>query len=99
MRIVDTRNARFNWLGTKITLPAGQFLNHETGGRTDEGYCYHWVTFHHNDQGIVTAECGMTASDCDGQLETYHDLVLEPDGHWCDVLSSQRDHTAESMNY
>lgn len=67
-------NARFwiyaNESWVKITLRPGQSLSWSYGGRTDEGYSYHYETYESDGE---TVECLITDTgrDCDGRLDRY----------------------------
>lgn len=97
----------------KITLRDGQTLHHSTGGATDEGWSRESVmwTF---ENGVVTRHSCNDGVDCDGRLtRSYVDscsaanLASEPAYYhpgfkipaWETVNASQRDYSAEAMNY
>lgn len=109
-----TKNARLLvWHrseGVKITLRPGQTLSFGYSELTDEGYSASRSTFYFDGVG-VHAEYLDTGRDCDGRHEHFHRAYCHRDlltGHhvdgerwpdWDHLDSSQRDHTAESMNY
>lgn len=96
-------NLRFwiDWLGSevKLTLEPGQVIHLHEGHHTDEGYRSESRSYAHEGDG-VKAEYYTRERDCDGLMEWNNEMYL-PAGsdEWEPLESSQRDHSAEAMNY
>lgn len=95
----------------KLSMRPGDTLAHVSGGRTDEGYSWTAETWEFDGQG-VKSETTINACDCDGRLDSRYDAYCpafllaggcELDGVtfplWQDRKASQRDYSAEAMNY
>ncbi len=69
-------NARF-WVyvndnPVKLTLKPGQSLHYESGGDTDEGWCFEYTDWTYTveaDGPYVTREWCQEARDCDGRID------------------------------
>jgi len=104
----EIKTVRFNWYVNdcivRLALKDKQVLNHYCHEQTDEGYASESVSFERRGDTIL---CWVTTSarDCEGRLDHYHDgfiNIKDISKTECITFnwdSSQRDHTAESMNY
>jgi len=97
-----------------LTVTEGKPLILSSGGPTDEGYSYTVEEFALEGDYLHLAQT-TKAQDCDGRIEHYSDRRCHKDNlaahqaHindtielfplWEDCESSQRDYSAEAMNY
>jgi hypothetical protein len=103
---------RSNGSAVRLTLRDGQFLSHENGGPTDEGYESHYETWS-LDGDVVTLDYGADGRDCDGRISTHGTAHCPVDRlasgaindqgirfpAWIFGESSQRDYSAEAAGY
>ena len=109
------RNARFwdyiNGDHVKITLAPDCEHRHRRFAETEEGFCSEINVWEHSGDS-VTRHCYTRSRDCDGlyereyrdtcklgELRARHIVDMPPMPQWTNEKESQRDHTAESMNY
>jgi hypothetical protein len=96
-----------------VKLYRGYSRDFGVGGRTEEGYSYTNYRFLYDGEK-VTLEINTQASDCDGRLDSFRELVCPVDklySHrstydnqtmtpdWQRVEEHQRDYSAEAMGY
>lgn len=96
----------------KITLAPGQSLSWRAGGPDEEGWHSEGETYSYDGE-IVTVQASTDGQDCDGRISTYREhhcpvgeLRAYPNSYaglpmpeWREGIVSQRDYSAEAMNY
>ncbi len=97
----------------KISVKKGKRLEHCYSQRTDEGWCSEAVSWEWDGERL-TSEMISDGTDCDGRLTRHwagftmlENFRVNPDNDdfqilypcWTVESKSQRDYTAESMNY
>ena len=105
--MTEKKNARFKvWTDTStavLTLKAGESRHHSFGGLTDEGYDVTHSQYSYDGKHLYLEQM-RRASDCDGPLTQWREMVAElPDSgdwpKWETEKAGQRDVFAESMGY
>lgn len=80
------------------------------GGENEEGYCYsnHRIRICPEDRTLLEWDIVTESKDCDGRMTFYKNMVasIESIGreqplraYWTSENESQRDYSAEAMNY
>lgn len=97
----------------RIKINAGETLHHSHGGATDEGYSWEAVSYSFDGETVI-CEYATQARDCDGRYDRSGVSVCRFDqlgaGYndeelgarypaWQEGVHSERDHSAEAMNY
>ncbi len=89
-----------------IRMRPGQSLGHDHFESHDEGWSAETVVWTCFEDGTLRGAIWCDGCDCDGRLSSSHEslwdgVTLNDYGYpdWQPISSSQRDYTAESMNY